>query len=127
MHLEEVKTVPVESIFWIIFICLFLASVVAMIWIRIRQKAKLRKSAHDEKWLDEKFEKANECIQEMDPEDYGYRAVVDDTNMTITVTSVKGAQVLITPSGLFYKAPDSEVYENVVDAFFSRQAEREDR
>ena len=114
---------PIESIFLIIFIGFFLVSVVAMI--RIRQKAKIRKSAHDEKWLDEKFEKANECIQEMDPEDKGYRAVVDDTNMTITVTSEKGAQILITPSGLFYKAPDSEVYENVVDAFFRRQVEME--
>ena len=116
---------PVESIFWIIFIGLFLASVVAMIRIRIRQKRKIRNLVHDEKWLDEKFEKANECIQEMDPEDKGYRAVVDDTNMTITITSEKGAQVLITPSGLFYKASDSEVYENVVDAFFRRQVELE--
>ena len=116
---------PIDSIFWIIFICLFLASVVVMIWIRIRKKVKIRNSVHDEKWLDEKFEKANECIQEMDPDDKGYRAVVDDTNMTVTVTSEKGAQVLIYSSGLFYKAPDSEVYENVADAFFRRQVELE--
>lgn len=118
---------PVESIFWIIFICLFLASVVAMIWIRIRQKAKLRKSAHDEKWLDEKFEKANECIQEMDPEDYGYRAVVDDANGTIVFTSVKGAQITMGPTGMYYKAPDSDAWESVVDLYFVKQEERNGR
>lgn len=119
---------PIESIFWIIFIVLFLLFVIALVLIRRRRKKNnVHDLSKDEDWLHEKFMRADDCFKQVAPEDEGYRAVVDDTNMTITVTSVKGAQVLITPSGLFYKAPDSEVYENVVDAFFSRQAEREER
>lgn len=90
-----------------------------------KEKDNVHDLSKDEDWLHEKFMRADDCFRQVDPEDEGYRAVVDDTNMTITVTSVKGAQILITPSGLFYKAPDSEVYENVVDAFYRRQVELE--
>lgn len=117
---------PIESIFWIIFAGLFLISVIALVWIRRRRKKNnVHDLSKDEDWLHEKFMRADDCFKQVDPEDEGYRAVVDDTNMTITVTSVKGAQILITPSGLFYKAPDSEIYESVVDAFFCRQVELE--
>lgn len=117
---------PIESIFWIIFIVLFLLFVIALVLIRRRrEKDNVHDLSKDEDWLHEKFMRADDCFRQVDPEDEGYRAVVDDTNMTITVTSVKGAQILITPSGLFYKAPDSEVYESVVDAFYCRQVELE--
>ena len=117
---------PIESIFWIIFIVLFLLFVIALVLIRRRRKKNnVHDLSKDEDWLHEKFMRADDCFKQVDPEDEGYRAVVDDTNMTITVTSVKGAQILITPSGLFYKAPDSEVYENVVDAVFRRYVELE--
>ena len=70
--------------------------------------------------------RADECFKEIDPEDGCYRTVADDKNRTIVCSSWKGAEIMITHSDLFYKSPDSAVWESIVDVFFSRQAERDE-
>ena len=115
------KPVPIESVFWIIFAGLFLISVIALVWIRRNRKPNVHDFAKDADWVHENFLKADACFKDIDPDDNGYRAVVDDKNGSIVCTSEKGAQILITPFGMYYKAPNCDVYESVVDAFFSRR------
>lgn len=114
---------PIESIFWIVFIVLFLLFVIALVLIRRRrEKDNVHDLSKDEDWLHEKFMRADDCFKQVDPEDEGYRAVVDDINGSILFTSAKGAQIVITATSMLYKAPNSEAWESVMDTFFSKEA-----
>ena len=127
--MQPIKPFTITIIIAVIFF-LFLGLIIynGVIWIRDRRAlAKLQINARDDKWLQEKFAKANECFKDMDPDDTGYRGVVDDANGTIVFTSVKGAQITMGPTGMYYKAPDSEAWESVVDLYFAKQEERNGR